>query len=150
MRWRMGLATPNNQEPITKNRSSVDSRSPAQSVTRESLSGPGHDADAGWPWWLEVNPIDGETCAQPWSNLGMVDLDHASAKRLGGGSLGRHYCSACQVTFVTPPAEDPVCWSCEQPPDDAWGKRAHSVDPGNDAARRAIPPARRPAPRSAP
>jgi hypothetical protein len=69
----------------------------------------------------------------------MVDIDHTAGKRQGGGSLGRHYCSDCVVTFVTPPGDVPVCWSCGQPPDDAWGKRAARLEPGADGQRRAVP-----------
>lgn len=91
-----------------------------------------------WAWWDEVNPDDQEPCAQPWANLGLVDLI-ATGRHRESNYLGRHYCSRCVVTFcdVVLGEVDP-CWCCGEMPDDAWGENAARADtqPGHDALQR--------------
>lgn len=95
----------------------------AESVRREARSGP------RWAWWREVNPVDGEVAAQPWSNLGLVDLEADKRKRSFGDGIYRK-CSPCEVTW----RGEPVCINCGWPADDDGGRRLTA--PGYDSHQR--------------
>jgi hypothetical protein len=88
----------------------VTSGRQAESVTREPRSG------SRWRWWREVNPIDGETCAQPWTNTGALDADHAAERILALGIGERHRCSPCDVTW----RGESACFICGEVGDDDW------------------------------
>ena len=105
--------SPRSQEAKKPRSSLVPLGRQAKSVTREPRSGP------AWSWWREVNPIDGEVCAQPWTNTGMIDRDLAGERPYGTGVGDRHRCSGCDVTWQGASR----CFACGEIADDVWPER---------------------------